>query len=829
MVGLRMGHGSDALSSGATLHVALAHQDTPTGTNSPSTSTTTSTSILTEHDQRIEAAVHAKFPPGCPVVYLPSPTSIASGKVLSATQSKSSNANEHIYTILPAGAKQNASEPVMVPHSSVHFHPGCPIRIDLTKASSLAIPDSAIISEGGGGPRLLLQNSSSKILAGYARLPGPGGAGAEDKEERHDGEEEKGPASGMHWAYSVRISLEAGGVVTYHGVNESLLSYCSNMSSEQCANNDDDTNEAAMLTHDSTHVDDRSNRNGGPTVIPPSEYASKSVIESFGEMAKRKMRNNIAHIRRIDIPFELITPKYNLIWLAKRYLDHDQGRHLADLIRDLERRVSCRVFLYDQTAKKQTVQHISKLCGDLSPRHDDVCVFLRARDAPTVEWGTETMVRILADAVGRDSDDARYLARKMLSSVAGTTMTDSRYHELPPSLDEANGGAPADRLSGSSRPYDAVDDITHTEIRDDSYHPDAVTPTPSSKRTKTAHPYPTGTVHVRRIEIPHDLYGKALRTAILGSGYLINTLEADLQCRISFFHNKKRNIRWDDMAKCFDSLCPRIGDLCILVRGLTPTIVDKACDVMVQKVVSDLGRRRRRSKDLERELVRSIRMAMVIDGGFTVPTSGRKALISRIHLPDWLDASEVASGLIGPRGQSVSRLMKVTSCNIKVQGKGVHDVCADPGADTLYVTFEGNTEKSMSMAYELVRDELLKHVEHEQHDRLLYDLEANCLGYHTASLMNEGGPTVYQSSHLNGGKPNWMNVVSIPWQQAEEIRDYLRTRYIGMSEESGREIKIFGVGTGGAYKYYPYLLVSGDSERQVDHGVALIRESIHNF
>ena len=836
MVGLRMGHGSetDVLSSGSG---ATPAQDTLS-------------SIHTEHDKRIEAAaVHAKFPPGCPVVYLSSPTSITSGKVLSVAHSKSSD--EPIYTIVPASfAKQYPPKQiptVAAPQSSVHFHPSCPVRINMSKASSLVTPDSAI----------LMENSSCKILAGYARLPGTSGTGAKDREGCHDGEEEGGEGGGpsprMLWAYSVRISLQAGGVVTYHGINESILTAMS-------SNNDDhhDTNVANVAnvptqdstpsthandtvnmnnngtnapTQDSTHANDRTSRNSAPTVIPSSKYASRPAVKSFDERAKKK-GNNVAHIRRIDIPFELVTPKHNLIALAKRYLDHSQGRHLTDLIRDLERRVSCRIFLYDQAAKKQTAQHIRKLCGDLSPRHDDVCIFLRARDAPTVEWGTDKMARIFADAVGRNSDDARYLTRKMLSSVAATTMVDSRFHELPPSLDEANGGAPApaDRLSGSSRPYDAIDDVTHTDDLGGSYHPDTVTPTPSNKRTKTAHPsYPTGTVYIRRIEIPRDLYGNTLRTAILGSGYAINTLEADLQCRISFFHEKKRNIRWDDMAKCFDSLCPRIGDLCILVRGQSPTIADEACDIMIDTVVRDLGRRRRRSKDLERELVRSIRTATVIDGGFTVPTSGSKALISRIDLPDWLDSQEVASALIGPRGQSVSRLMKVSNCTIKVNGKGVRDVCADPNADTLYVTFEGNTEEKMSMAYELVQNELLKHVEGEQHDRLLYDLEASCLGHRTASLMNEGGPTVYQNCQVNGRKPNWMSLVSIPWQQAEEIRDYLRSRYTGMSEESGCEIQIFGVGTGGKYKYHPYLLVSGDSERQVDHGVALIRECIRNF
>ena len=828
MVGLRMGHGSetDAPSSGSG---ATPAQDTSLpATNSPSCFITTP----------------SKFPPGCPVVYLSSPTSIASGKVLSVTQSKSSN--EPIYTIAPASFdKQDPPKQiptVTAPQSSVHFHPSCPVRINMSMASSLVAPDSAI----------LLEKSSCKILAGYARLPGA------SEEEGGEG----GSSPRMLWAYSIRISLQAGGVVTYHGINESILQYMNSNDDDHhdtnvvnvptqdstlstgstgthandTANmnsNDDDHLDTNVPTQDSTtlstHANDRTSRNSAPTVIPSIKYASRPAVESSDERAKKK-GNNVAHIRRIDIPFELVTPKHNLIALAKRYLDHSQGRHLSDLIRDLERRVSCRIFLYDQAAKKQTAQHIRKLCGDLSPRHDDVCIFLRARDAPTVEWGTDKMARIFADAVGRNSDDARYLTRKMLSSVAATTMVDGRFHELPPSLDEANGGAPApaDRLSGSSRPYDAIDDVTHTDDLGGSYRPDTVTPTPSNKRTKTAHPsYPTGTVFIRRIEIPHDLYGKTLRTAILGSGYAINTLEADLQCRISFIHEKKRNIRWDDMAKCFDSLCPKSGDLCILVRGQSPTIADEACDVMIDKVVRDLGRRRRRSKDLERELVRSIRSATVIDGGFRVPTSG--ALISRIGLPDWLDSQEVASSLIGPRGQSVSRLMKVSNCTIKVNGKGVRDVGADPNADTLYVTFEGNTEEKMAMAYELVQNELLKHVEDEQHDRLLYDLEANCLGHRTASLMNEGGPTVYQNCQFNGRKPTWMNVVSIPWQQAEEIRDYLRSRYIGIGEESGCEIQIVGVGTGGTYKYHPYLLVTGDSERQVDHGVALIRESIHNF
>ena len=350
-----------------------------------------------------------------------------------------------------------------------------------------------------------------------------------------------------------------------------------------------------------------------------------------------------------------------------------------------------------------------------------------------------------------------------------------------------------------------------------------------NKRSKTDHSYPTGTVHIRRIEIPLDLNGKALRKAILGSDYSINTVESDLKCRISFFHDRKKNIRWDDMAKCFDTLCPSNGDLCVLVRGWTPTIVDNACDVMIQKVVDELGRRRRCAKDLERELASSIRTATVIDGGFTEPLSSAKALISRIDLPDWIDKTEVASGLIGPRGCSVSRLMKVSNCNIKVKGQGVHDVGGDPDADGLYVIFEGDTEEKMSLAYELVQSELLKHIDQEQHERLLYDLEAACHGYRTASLIaEEGGPTVYQSS-LHGRQPCWVNVVSIPWQCAEEVKDYLRTRYIAMAEESGCNIDIFGVGADGKYKYYPYLLVTGNSESEVDHGVALVRASIQNF
>ena len=129
----------------------------------------------------------------------------------------------------------------------------------------------------------------------------------------------------------------------------------------------------------------------------------------------------------------------------------------------------------------------------------------------------------------------------------------------------------------------------------------------------------------------------------------------------------------------------------------------------------------------------------------------------------------------------------------------------------------------------MVQSELLNHIDQEQHDRLLYDLEASCNGYRTASLIAEGrGPTVYQSA-LHGRQPCWTNVVSIPWQCAEEIKDYLRTRYIAMSEESGCNIDIFGVGVDGKYKYYPYLLVTGNSEREVNYGVALLRSSIQNF
>ena len=198
---------------------------------------------------------------------------------------------------------------------------------------------------------------------------------------------------------------------------------------------------------------------------------------------------------------------------------------MADLIRDLERRVLCRVFLYDQAAKKQSAQHVSKLCGDLSPRHDDICVFLRARDAPTADWGADTMVRIFADSFGRDLDDARYLERRMFSSVCGTTMDDPRYEELPPSLEGRNSGSAIGRssnLSGSVRTYDDTNG---------SHLSDSVATVQSNKRSKTDHSYPAGTVHIRRIEIPHDLNGKALRKAILGSDYSINTVESDLKCR----------------------------------------------------------------------------------------------------------------------------------------------------------------------------------------------------------------------------------------------------------------------------------------------------------
>ena len=50
-----------------------------------------------------------------------------------------------------------------------------------------------------------------------------------------------------------------------------------------------------------------------------------------------------------------------------------------------------------------------------------------------------------------------------------------------------------------------------------------------------------------------------------------------------------------------------------------------------------------------------------------------------------------------------------------------------------------------------------------------------------------------------------------------------------MAEESGCNIDIFGVGADGKYKYYPYLLVTGNTESEVDHGVALVRASIQNF
>lgn len=815
VIGLRMGHGTNALSGDQTVL-----QDTPPATNN--TFITTSNSTFPGS----EATARAKFPPGCPVVYLSSPTSITSGKVLSATYSKSSN--EHIvYKILPATAKhqapctESALTTVTVPQSSVHFHPSCPVRIDLSNASYLAMPDAAVISEGGGGARLLLEKSTSEILAGYARMAATNIVGADDHENADGGarEDEDWPKTEMQWTYSIRITLKSGRIVTYHGVDESLLSYNNSSSSPS---NDDCINETTMLTQDSSNGTGGPSRQVTPKVIPPSAYASKSAAEAMEKRAKKTNKNNIAHIRRIDIPSELVTPKYNLIAQAKRYLAHKQGLHLADLIRDLERRVLCRVFLYDQAAKKQSAQHVSKLCGDLSPRHDDVCVFLRARDAPTADWGADTMVRIFADSFGRDPDDARYLEREMFSSVCGTTMEDSRYEELPPTLEGRNSGSASglsSNLSGSIRTYDDTDG---------SYPSDSVTTVQSNKRSKTDHSYPTGTVHIRRIEIPLDLNGKALRKAILGSDYSINNVESDLKCRISFFHDRKKNIRWDDMVKCFDSLCPTHGDLCVLVRGRTPAIVDNACDVMIQKIVNGLGRRRGYAKDLERELVSSVRTATVIDGGFTEPISSAKALISRIDLPDWLDKTGVASGLIGPRGLSVSRLMKVSNCDIKVKGQGVRDVGGDPDADTLYITFEGDTEEKMSLAYELVQSELLKHIDHEQHERLLYDLEAACHGHRTASLVAEGGPTVYQGS-LRGRQPCWMNVVSIPWQCAEEIKDYLKTRYITMGKESGCNIDIFGIGVGGMYRYYPYLLVTGQSEREVDHGVALVRASIQNF
>ena len=824
VIGLRMGHGANALSGDQTLDGLAVQQDTPPTTNNSPFTTANSTFL-----QQSDAAARAKFPPGCPIVYLSSPTSIASGKVLSAAYSKSSN--EHVvYEILPATAKQNAATgsaltTVTVPQSSVHFHPSCPIRIDLSRATYLAVPDAAIISEGEAGARLLLEESTSEILAGYARMATT--IGTDDhKGTNGDARDEKNwPTTGMQWAYSIRITLKSGEFFTYHGVDESLLC-CHN--SNIVPNNDNGIIEATRLTQDSKAT---INITGGPSrevspqvIIPPSAYASKSAAETL-EKRTKESKNNTAHIRRIDIPSELVSPKYNLITQAKRYLAHKQGLHLADLIRDLERRVLCRVFLYDQAAKKQTAQHVSKLCGDLRPRHDDVCIFLRARDAPTADWGADTMVRILADSFGRDPDDARYLERQMFSSVGGTRMVDARYDELPPALGAKDsgsiGGKRSSKISGSVRTYDDVNGI---------HSSDSATAVQINKRSKMDHSYPTGTVHIRRIEIPHDLNGKALRTAILGSDYSINNIESDLKCRITFFHDRKRNIRWDDMAKCFDSLCPSNGDLCVLVRGWTPTIVDNACDVMIRKIVDNLGRRRRYAQDLERELASSIQTATVIDGGFTEPISNTKALISRIDLPDWLDKTEVASGLIGPRGLSVSRLMKVSNCNIKVKGQGVRDVGGDPDADTLYITFEGDTEEKMSLAYELVQSELLKHIDQEQHERLLYDLEAACHGYRTASLIAEGGPTVYQSTLQNGSRqPCWMNVVSLPWQCAEEIKDYLRTRYIAMGEESGCNIDIFGVGVDGFYKYYPYLLVTGHSEREVDHGVALINASIQNF
>jgi hypothetical protein len=806
VAGLRMDHSATVLSGGHQSHVV--QQDTPTTNNS--TSTSSSTLAFLENGQQSEVPLRAKFPPGCPVVYLSSPSSITSGKVLSSTYSKSSN--EHIYTILPAGTKQNASSiesalnAATVPQSSIHFHPSCPIRIDLSKASSLVMLDAAVMSKGESGAKLLLlEKSTSEILAGYARMAAI--IGTDDNEDTDAGDEEgEGPKTGMQWAYSIRITLQSGRIVTYHGVDESLL--CHDNSSIG-PNNDDGANESTMLTQDSTNVTEEPCRHVAPKVVPLGAYASKSAIESF-ERAK------IAHVRRIDIPSELVTPQYNLIWLAKRYLDQQQGRHLVDLIRDLERRVLCRVFLYDQAAKKQSAQHVAALCGDLRPtRHDDVCVFLRARDAPTADWGADTMVRILADAFGRDSDDVRYLQHKMLTSVAGTTMADSRYNEIPPSLgakDSGSADGQPSNLSGSVRSYD-----------------DAHASTQSNKRSKKDCSYPAGSVHIGRIEIPYDLSGKALRTAILGSNYSINTIESDLKCRITFFHDRKKNIRWDEMTKSFGALCPTIGDLCLLVRSRSPSLVENACDVMIQKIVDDLGRRRRCNKDLERELVCSTRTATVMDDGFTEPTYSARALISRIDLPDWLDTTEMANRLIGPRGLCVSRLMKVSNCSIKVKGQGVRSVCGNPNADTLYITFEGDTEEKMAMAYELVQDELLRHIGREQHERLLYDLEANCHGYRTASLIPEGGPTVYQSSHQNGRQPCWMNVVSIPWQSAEEIKDYLKTRYIGMGEESGCSIDIFGVGEGGKYKYYPYLLVTGQSESEVDHGVALVRASIENF
>ena len=824
VVGLRMGHGENALSGDQMPDDLAVQKDTPPATNSPFT---TSNSTFLEHGSRTSA--RAKFPPGCPVVYLSSSTSITSGKVLSATYMYSKSSNEHIvYTILPATAKhrapstESALTTVTVPQASVHFHPSCPIRIDLSNASHLAMPDATVISEGVAGARLLLEKS--EILAGYARTAATGTTtGTDDLEDTNGGarSEEDWPKSGIQWAYSIRITLKGGRIVTYHGVDESLLCYNNSSSSP---NNDDGINETILHTQDSNTVTEGPSRQVTPKVVPPSAYSSKSAAEDMEKRAKKMKKKNIAHIRRIDIPSELVTPKYNLIAQAKRYLANKQGLHLADLIRDLERRVLCRVFLYDQAAKKQSAQHVSKLCGDLSPRHDDVCVFLRARDAPTADWGADTMVRIFADSFGRDPDDARYLERRMFSSVCGTTMEDARFEELPPSLegirnsDSASGRS--SNLSGSVRTYDDTS----------SRHPsESVTTVQSNKRSKTDHSYPAGTVHIRRIDIPNDLNGKALRTAILGSDYSINSIESDLKCRISFFHDRKKNIRWDDMAKSFDSLCPTHGDLCVLVRGWTPAIVDNACDVMIRKIVKALSRRRRYAKDLEQELVSSIRTATVIDGGFTEPISSTKALISRIDLPDWLDKTEVASGLIGPRGRSISRLMKVSNCNIKVKGQGVRDIGGDPDADTLFVTFEGDTEEKMSLAYELVQSELLKHIDQEQHDRLLYDLEASCNGYRTASLIAEGGgPTVYQSA-LHGRQPCWTNVVSIPWQCAEEIKDYLRTRYIAMSEESGCNIDIFGVGVDGKYKYYPYLLVTGNSEREVNYGVALLRSSIQNF
>ena len=163
VVGLRMGHGAYAPSGDQTLDGLAVQQDTPpTTNNSPFT---TSNSTFLGHDQQSDAGARAKFPPGCPIVYFSSPTSIAGGKVLSAACSKSSN--EHImYTIVPATAKQlaptgSALTTVTVPQSSVHFHPSCPIRIDLSKASYLAMPDAAIVSEGETGAKLLLEVSTS--------------------------------------------------------------------------------------------------------------------------------------------------------------------------------------------------------------------------------------------------------------------------------------------------------------------------------------------------------------------------------------------------------------------------------------------------------------------------------------------------------------------------------------------------------------------------------------------------------------------------------------------------------------------------------------------